>query len=132
MTRIRIHGADHMRAALEAARELGRAPVLLSPPATLAGIGWWLQLMALARAEFPDVAFEGVLDCGPSAGTALAAIRYGAGPLEAGVDDAVLEKLADIARQAGTRVEGGGGLALDLAGMSDCTRACRDWLTATA
>lgn len=135
MTRIRIHSLNHARAALAAARATGRAVTLLSPPAPAAGIGWWRRLMALAAAEFPDVTFEGVLDCGPSAGMALAAIRCGAGPLEVSVGTEMLAKLADIARQAGTRAEGGGNAALDLLGpdlpgISEPSRACRDWLAA--
>lgn len=135
MKRIRIHGAAQMRAALTAARAAGCAVTLLSPVATLAGIGWWRRLMAQAAAEFPDVTFDGVLDCGPSAGMAMAAIRTKAGPLEVSVGADVLEKLADIARQAGVRATGGGEPALDLLGqnllgMSDAPRACRDWLGA--
>lgn len=128
MTRIRVHGAAHMRAALTAARQAGGAVTLLSPVATLAGIGWWRRLMAQAAAEFPDVSFEGVLDCGPSAGMAMAAIRTKAGPLEVSVGPDVLEKLTDIAEQAGVRATGGEGPALDLLAMSDAPRACRDWL----
>lgn len=119
-----------MRAALTAARAAGCPVTLVSPPATLAGIGWWRQLLARAAADFPDTRFGAVLDCGPSAGLALAAIRVGAGPVAADVDAAILVKLADIARQAGTAVEGGGKPALDLLGMPDPAQACRDWLAA--
>lgn len=130
MKRIRIHGADHMRAALTAARETGRAVVLISPIATQAGIGWWRRLMVQAAAEFPDVKFESMLDCGPSAGMALAAIRTKVGPLRVSVTPEILEKLSDIAQQAGVRAEGGGDHALDLLGMPDASRTCRDWLAA--
>lgn len=135
MKRVRVHSLEHARAALGAARDAGCAVALLSPAAPAAGIGWWRRLVALMAAEFPDVSFEAVLDCGPSAGMALAAIRCGAGPLEVSVRADVLAKLADIARQAGTRAEGGGNAALDLLGpnlpgMSDASRACRDWLAA--
>lgn len=132
MKRIRVHNLDHVRAALAAARENACAVTLLSPAAPAAGIGWWRRLMALAGMEFPDVTYEGVLDCGPSAGMAMAAIRCGAGPLEVSVEANALAKLADIARQAGTRAEGGGNAALDLdlLGMPDQSRACRDWLAA--
>ncbi|MGE5517078.1 MAG: hypothetical protein ACM31D_14815 [Bacteroidota bacterium] len=130
MKRIRIHGADHMRAALIAARDTGRAVVLVSPQAGLAGIGWWRRLMAQAATEFPDVMFESVLDCGPSAGMALAAIRTKVGPLQVSVTPDVLAKLSDIAQQAGIRAEGGGNHALDLLGMPEASRACRDWLAA--
>lgn len=128
MKRIRVHGLDHVRAALTAAREAGCGVTLLSPAATLTGIGWWRHLMAQAAAEFPDVDFEGALDCGPSAGAALAAIRAKAGPLEVSVASEVLAKLTGIAQQAGVRAGGGGSPALDLLGMPEASRACRDWL----
>jgi hypothetical protein len=130
--RIRVHGIAHARAALTAARAAGVPVALLSPAATQAGIGWWRHLAAQATAEFPDARFQAVLDCGPSAGMALAAIRAKAGPLEADVSAEVLERLADIAQQAGTQVTGGGEPALDLLGleMSDASRACREWLAA--
>ena len=70
-----IHGVADLR------RVLSRAvpPVLVSAPgaAGYQGIGWWLALLRLARAEFPAVAFEAVLDCGNAPGLALAAIRSG-------------------------------------------------------
>lgn len=130
MTIIRVHDWDQVAAALTAARELARTPTLLSPPATQAGIGWWRELVCLARQEFPEVAFTALLDCGPSSGLALAALHNGAGPVAVKVDAVVLEKLADIARQVGTFATEGGKPALDLAGMSDPSRACRDVLRA--
>lgn len=128
MSPIRVHSPNHVRAALAAARDLGRTATLLSPQAGLAGIGWWRALMAQAAAEFPEVSFTGVLDCGPSIGLAMAAIRTGAGPVQVAADAAVLERLADIARQAGTWVDGDAAPGLDLLGTPDPGLACRDWL----
>lgn len=130
MKRIRIHGLAQVRAALGAACALDQPVALVSPVACPAGIGWWRELLRLAAAEFPDTAFTAVLDCGPSAGMALAAIRTNAGPVEVKVDAVVLEKLADIARQAGTQADPGGAAALDLTESADPAQACRDWLTA--
>lgn len=130
MTTIRVHDWDQAVAVLATARTLGHAPTLLSPQLSQAGIGWWRELVRRARAEFADVAFEAVADCGPSAGLALAAIRDGVGPVAVAVGGEVLEKLADIARQAGTLATEGGEPALDLAGMSDAPRACRDVMVA--
>lgn len=124
---IRIHSLEHARAALSAAA--GREIVLVSPPscASFPGIGWWRELVAMARAEFPGARFEAVLDCGPAAGMAMAALRAGAGPVWVQAEDAVLEKLADMAEQVGTRA-GNGGTTLDLLGMPEPDRCCREWL----
>lgn len=129
MKAIRVHDWQQVAAVLEVARELGQPPILLSPQAGQCGIGWWRELIRRARESFPDMAFETMLDCGPSAGLAQAAIRDGAGPVAVMVSSEVLEKLSDIARQAGTLATEGGKPALDLAGMSDVSRTCRDWLT---
>ncbi|HLO76701.1 MAG TPA: hypothetical protein VK196_09635 [Magnetospirillum sp.] len=130
MKRIRVHGSEHVQAALSQARELGRPVTLVSPVALSVGIGWWRELMGMAARQFPDMRFEGVLDCGPSAGLALAALRTGAGPVMVNVAQDVREKLADIARQAGTRVETDGPAVLDLLEVSQPAAACRDWLGA--
>lgn len=130
MRRIRIHSAAQARAVLETARATGRPVTLVSPVATQAGIGWWRELTAQAAAEFAGLEFDAVLDCGPSAGLALQAIRTGMPAIEVQAAPEVLEKLTDIAQQAGVRAEGGGKPALDLLGMPDMSRTCRDWLVA--
>jgi hypothetical protein len=127
---IRVHSAEHARAALGAARACGQAATLISPPAaaSLMGTGWWRELIAVARTEFPDVAFEAVLDCGPAVGLALAAIRCGAAPIMVAARSDVFGKIADIAEQAGTKAIAEGSEALDLLGMPDPGLACREWL----
>jgi hypothetical protein len=124
---IRIHSLEHARAALDAAG--GHPVTLVSPPsaASFPGIGWWRQLVAAARQEFPDARFDAALDCGPATGMALAALRTGCGPVWVQTDAMVLAKLADMAEQVGTRAEYGGN-ALDLLGMSEPRQCCRDWL----
>lgn len=130
MRAIRVHHIDQARAAVAAARDLGRGVTLLSPVALQCGIGWWRALVRIVQTEFPEVTLETVLDCGPSAGLALTAIRGGAGPVMLDVPE-LFAKIADIAQQAGTRaIDGGTIVALDLLGVSDMTQACRDWLEA--
>lgn len=97
------------RAALEAARSQGRAVFLCSPPGAAAwlGAGWWAALQEKARAEFPGVDFVLALDCGENAGDALAAIRAGvAVSLFRGAAQ-TLERLQDMAAQAGVEVRAG-------------------------
>ena len=98
-----IHTLDNARAVLAAAHADAEAVMLVSPPLTQAGLGWWRELLWMVRAEFPHARFEGVADCGPSAGLALAALRDGLGPVAADVPPDVLQKLDDIARQRGPR-----------------------------
>ena len=76
-----IHGPDHAQAALAAAAEAGVPVVLVSAPWAAAAVGapWFLAVVATARAAFPAVAAEAVLDCGDAPGLALAALRLGAG-----------------------------------------------------
>lgn len=97
---IRVAGLDGARAALANAQ--GQAVTLISPPLSQPGLGWWRALVRALRAEFPDLDFQAVADCGPSAGLALAALRAGLGPVAAEVPAEVWNKLNDIATQAGT------------------------------
>ena len=98
-----IHALDDARAVLAAAHAGAETVMLISPPLTQAGLGWWRELLGMVRAEFPHARFEAAADCGPSAGLALAALRDGLGPIVADVPPDVLHKLDDIARQRGTR-----------------------------
>lgn len=132
MKTVRVYDNAHVRAALEAAQATGQEITLLSPPAAacLAGIGWWRHLIAQARTDFPAVAFTAVLDCGPATGVAMAAMRDGAGPVAVQADREMMAKLAGIAEQAGTGVEWGGRVALDLLDVPNAALACRQWLGA--
>lgn len=78
MPAVTVHGLAQARAALALAGP--RGVLLLSPPAAAgwAGVGWFLALVAQARASDPHVRCEAALDCGAEAGAALAAMRTGA------------------------------------------------------
>jgi hypothetical protein len=70
-----------------------------------AGSGWFAAVIMAAREAVPDVRFTAFLDCGDSAGAALAAIRAEAeGVIFTGRAD-VASRLADIARHHGVRLE---------------------------
>lgn len=127
MTIIRVHSLDHARAALTAARQLAAPVRLLSPEAApgFAGIGWWRAMVDVLRAEFPDTVFTAVLDCGPSPGMALAAIRARVGPLRLNLEAAMAARIAGIAEQAEIRVECDGEETLDLLGAPDPGTLCR-------
>jgi acyl-CoA reductase-like NAD-dependent aldehyde dehydrogenase len=66
-----------------------------------AGPGWFAELIAAARAEVPDAAFDAYLDCADRPGDALAAFRRGVpGAIFTGRAD-VADKLADLAAAHG-------------------------------
>ena len=98
-----VHSLQQARAAVAVSAD----PVLLeSPPAATAslGIGWWRELLSAITAEFPDRTITGVLDCGEFPGHALAAIAAGVRRVRLSAAPEVLEKVADIARQAGAEL----------------------------
>lgn len=92
-----------MQAALAAARGTGQAPLLLTPENAAAtyGAGYLAALQNRARAEFPDVAFTLVVDCGDTPGYALACLRAGVAKISMAEHN---EKIADIARQMGAEL----------------------------
>lgn len=90
-------------AALLAARAAGAAPTLLTPEdaASRYGAGYLGALQKRARAEFPDVAFTLIVDCGDAPGHALACLRAGVTKISMKTWN---EKIADIARQMGAEL----------------------------
>lgn len=125
MIRVRIHNLAQARAALEAARRAGQAVTLVSPPALSVGVGWWREILN-------ETGAEGILDCGPSPGLALAAIRVGIRRLWLDADDAMLAKIASIAEQAGGSATKGQEVAIDLLGEPDPGAAVGEALRAGA
>ncbi|MBI4184420.1 MAG: hypothetical protein HY521_10520 [Proteobacteria bacterium] len=125
-----VHGLDHLRAALAAAREAGAALVIESAPGAgaFAGAPWFLAMLARARAEYPEVEVGAVLDCGDRPGAALAALRAGVSCVRLAGPAGVRRRVAEIAAQLGARLDAGGRETLDLAGEADPGRACRAWL----
>jgi hypothetical protein len=102
-----IHSIDHAVGALAAAARVGRPIILASAPDAggYVGPGWFAALMRKARETVPEARFAALLDCGDSAGAALAAVRAEVeGIVFTGRGD-VARRLADIARQHGVRLE---------------------------
>lgn len=79
--------------------------MLESPPGAAGwqGIGWWRELVALARAEAPDLDIAAVLDCGAAPGLALAALKAGCGRVRVVADGAALEALLALAPDSAAR-----------------------------
>lgn len=129
---VRVHGIDEGRTALSVARHLGLDVTLASAPGAAghAGAGWWVALAAALRAEFPEVPFVPVLDCGEAPGHVLAAIRMGCSDIAFSGPDDVTDRLSDIAAQVGARIHPPVAEALDLRGVRRSRDAVTAWLKA--
>ncbi len=90
-------------AALEAARADGTSPILITPEgaASFYGAGYLGALQSRAETEFPDVAFELIVDCADAPGHALACLRSGVKRISMSEPN---DKIADIARQMGAHL----------------------------
>ena len=106
-TVIVVYTLAHAVGALRGAIRTECRITLLSAPGAgvYGGPGWFRGLVEAAREAVPDVTFSAILDCGDQAGAALAAIRA---QIESvifiGRED-VAQRLADVARQHGVRLE---------------------------
>ena len=92
-----------MHEVLQAARDAGQAPTLVTPENAAAtyGAGYLAALQERARREFPDVAFTLIVDCGDAPGYALACLRAGVRTISMAESNV---KIADIARQMGAEL----------------------------
>lgn len=90
-------------AALQAARDNGTSPILITPEgaASFYGAGYLGVLQERAEKEFPDVDFELIVDCGDAPGHALACLRAGVKRISM---EPFNDKIADIARQMGAQL----------------------------
>jgi hypothetical protein len=115
-----VHGLVQARAALAP----GRPVMLLSGPgaALYAGCGWWRALIARARAEFPAVPLDDVLDCADAAGYALAAFRIGQRMIVLSPDTPGWAAVASIAEELDAVVLPARPHALDLAARNAMRR----------
>jgi hypothetical protein len=123
-----IHDLAQGRAALSAASEAGLGPVLASAPgaAGYLGAGTWRALEELWRREFPETQFLALLDCGDSAGDALAALRAGVTALRLDSHAGTVAKIAAMAEALGATVNPETGPACDLAEHRDPLAAARE------
>ena len=90
-------------AALQAARADNTSPILITPEgaASFYGAGYLGALQTRAETDFPDVAFELIVDCGDAPGHALACLRSGVKRISM---EPFNDKIADIARQMGAEL----------------------------
>jgi hypothetical protein len=70
-----VHGLADAKEALT----LGLPVTLLSAPgaAMFAGCVWWREMVAAARAAFPDTEATDILDCADASGMAMGSLRSG-------------------------------------------------------
>ncbi|MSO71000.1 MAG: hypothetical protein EXQ88_03160 [Alphaproteobacteria bacterium] len=127
-----VHSLAEALAAGEAATIAGRPVRIVSAPAAAssAGPGWFAAVIERVRDRHPRSVAESVLDCGLSAGAALAAIRHGGiESLVVRVRPMVRKKLAAIgaARKISVLARPPSP-ALDLLDATDPAAACRAWL----
>ena len=107
MRSIIIHGIDDARIAAAAARSLGVGVRLTSAPGAVSygGAAWFAEIIALVRAEFPDVAIDAILDCGDAPGHAMAALRTGVTSIRFTGPRRVRDKLEALAHDLGATLE---------------------------
>jgi hypothetical protein len=120
-----VHSAADARLALS----VGQPLTLLSAPgaALYAGCGWWQALVRQARVEFSAVPMADILDCGGSAGQALAALRIRQRHLVLSPAAPGWDAVAAIAAEQGGSVLHVPPSALDLARRGAAQRL-HDWL----
>lgn len=119
-------------AVLDAARDMGVAVTLLSPPGAggTMGAGFWQALIEAAAEERPDARFTAVLDCGPWPGFVLAALRQGVTErLVFTGDAAMLDRLTGAAQPYGATILDRAPPALDLAASRNKPADLRVWLS---
>ncbi len=129
-----VHDLDHALAVFAAAAAAGRPVALFSGRGAGAYLGaeYFRQMVARARARYPEVDAEAVLDCGDRAGDALAAIRNGIEAVRLEAPPAVLARVREIAAARGARLVEAAPGTLDLGEAEDPAAACRERLAGAA
>lgn len=120
-----VHGLADARAALRP----GLPVTLLSAPAAarFAGCRWWREMVAAARAGFPDTECTDVLDCADSSGAAMGALRCGVLRIVLWPDAPGWDRVAAVAAAHGGEVLPQAPPALDLA-RRNALRELPGWL----
>lgn len=122
-----FHEAGHVRAALDAAEELGLSLVLRTAPGAAAYAGPRYLKRLVERAAGGSAA-EALIDCGDDAGLALTALDAGWHRVLFTGRPAVRAKLAGIAAKTGSQVSAARAPALDLLDHREPVAACREFL----
>lgn len=123
-----IHGLSHARVACLVAGECHVAIELHSAPNAAASLGphWFQKILEEIETEFPDLQVSAILDCGSSAGFAMAALRQGIRHIRFSGRGQTLEKIRDMAHQQKAIVHTRWPKALDLGHEADPDTACRN------
>jgi hypothetical protein len=135
-----IHSLEQARLAASVAAELGVPLMLASAPGAggYAGPAWFGEIIAAARAEYPAAVIGAILDCGDTAGPALATLRWAktARPTSFSLcftgDDRAARSLGEMAAALGVGFLRSVPASLDLRWQRDPQAASRDWLTSVA
>lgn len=128
-----VHSLADAEAALAVAAELGVPVTLRSAPgaARYLGATVFRDMVAEALARHAGAQVTAVFDCGDDPGMALGAVRHGLKVIRLDAPAETRDRVADIAAQAGARLEDEGrepGPALDLLEARDAEAAVRAWL----
>lgn len=128
-----VHSLADADAAVAVAVELGVSVTLRSAPgaARYLGATVFRDIVAEARSRHVDADVTAVFDCGDDPGAALGAVRHGLKVIRLDAPAETRDRIADIARQAGARLEDEGpdpDAALDLLDARDPAAAVRAWL----
>lgn len=128
---VRMYGLADARRAAEIANELGVAMTLFSAPDAGAHMGpaWFRNIVSQLERTFPDLDFEAVLDCGDTAGYALAALRAGVRTIRFSGNASTVRKIEDIAGTYGARLARRPTRILDPRADHDPDAALRKWLS---
>ncbi len=125
-----VHGIAHARAAAAAAATLDVAVRIRSAPGAAAygGAGWFLEIIDIVRAEYPNARIEASLDCADAPGYAMAALRRGAAMIRFRGTKTAGGKVAQLAAAHGAVLDKSRAAPLDLSGVGDPESACLGWL----
>ena len=120
-----VHGLADAKAALT----LGLPVTLLSAPgaAMFAGCVWWREMVAAARAAFPDTDAMDILDCADASGMAMGSLRSGICRLVLWPEAPGWASVAAIVERQGGFVLSAAPAALDLANRNAILRL-EGWL----
>ncbi len=120
-----VHSLEDARTAVAVAEDLALPVTLRNAPGAAAYLGAQVfrDMIAEAAAPHPATEVTAVFDCGEDPGLALGALRHGLKVIRINAPLETREKIADIARQTGARLEQTPSPALDLLEAPDAPGA---------
>lgn len=127
---VRVHGLKDALRATAMAQELDVAMTLISAPNAAASLGpaWFRNIVSALELAYPNAQVDTVLDCGDSAGYALAALRAGVKAVQLSGRRPTVEKIEEIASSYGARLAQRPRRILDPHATPNPEEALRNWL----